>query len=257
MKPVRPIAIVAPLISAIFMSTAFADFSDDFSSGNLNAYVLYNPLQAFGTPATYTFVTGGLQLQTPQSVLPSALGPGRGGLFIAGQSYSNFSVSYDVLSAASKTPQYAGAFVQANNLAIGQLTAFTVGVDYSAGEFLISKVVGEKSLGAIAPSANSGPLVLIPEDVLHVDYSYINGEQSAILTDKTSGKVLATIHGTDPTYVAGYVGLGVAIQSEAAGLVGSATFGNFSVTSVPEPSTWALTGVGLAGLYWMARRKQG
>ncbi len=257
MKPNLRIAALAPMLFAMGITPAVADFSDDFSSGNLNAYLVYNPLQAFGTPATYTFVAGGIQLQAPQSALPSALGPGRGGLFIAGQSYSNVSVSYDILSASSTTPEYAGAFVQANELSIGKLSAFTVGIDYSANAFLISKVVGEQALGPIASTASSAPLALIPGNVLHVDYTYVNGEQSATLTDKTQGKVLATVYGTDSSFVAGSVGLGVAIQSGTAGLVGSATFGQLSVTAVPEPSTWALTGVGLVGLYWMARRKQG
>ncbi len=38
-------------------------------------------------------------------------------------------------------------------------------------------------------------------------------------------------------------------------LPAGAFYDNVSVTSVPEPSTWALAGVGLAALLWQARRK--
>ncbi len=256
MKPHLRLSALFTVLSAMGIAPAVADHSDDFSSGSLAAYSLYNPLAAFGTPAAYSFTGGGLQVQVTQSAAPTVLGPGRGGLFIDGPAYSNFTVSYDILSASAGTPQYAGAFIEANHLSLGQLTAYTVGVDYLAGEFLISKVVGEQSLGAIAPTANSGPLTFTPGDVLHVDYTYVNGAQSATLTDKTLGKLLATVYGTESSYASGSVGLGVAIQSGAAGLTGSATFGNLSVTSVPEPSTWALTTIGLASLLWLGRRGQ-
>lgn len=38
-------------------------------------------------------------------------------------------------------------------------------------------------------------------------------------------------------------------------LPAGAFYDNVTVTSVPEPSTWALAGIGLAALLWQARRK--
>lgn len=239
-------------------TASHADFSDDFSSKSLAAYTLYNPLAGFGTPASFGFPGTGLQITVPQSILPTQLGPGRGGAFVIGPSYSNVAVSYDILSSATGK-QYAGAFVEVNTLGIGQTSGYTVGFDYSANEFLISKVVGEVALGAIAPTANSGPLQLTLGNVLHVDYTDINGQQFATLTDKTTGKILASVSGVDTTFTQGAVGLGLAIQSTQAGLTGTSTFGNFKVTTltVPEPSTWALAAIGLGAMAWSARRHRG
>ena len=183
------------------------------------------------------------------------MGPGRAGAFVTGQSYGNVSVSYDILSSGTGK-QYAGTFVEVGTLGIGQVSGYTVGYDYSANEFLIAKVVGEVTQGSIASTANSGVLVLTPGDVLHVDYTDINGQQFATLTDKTTGRVLSSISGYDATFTQGSVGLGVALQSAQAGLTATTTFGNFTVTAltVPEPSTWALATIGLGGLAYFSRR---
>lgn len=248
---------LAAAVVAVSAPKVIADFSDDFSSQSLANYNLYNPLTGFGTPASFGFPGTGLQITVPQSVLPAQLGPGRAGAFVNGQSYGNVAVSFDILN-SSTGKQYAGAFVETGTLSIGQVSGYTVGYDYSANQFLIAKVVGEVTQGSIGPTASSGVLALTPGNVLHVDYSDINGQQFATLTDKTTGKVLASVSGFDSTFTRGSIGLGVAIQSAQAGLTATSTFGNFSVTalSVPEPSTWALAAVGLGALAWSARQRR-
>ncbi len=245
------------VLGAISALKTHADFSDDFSSQSLANYTVYNPLAAFGTPASFVFPGAGLQINVPQSALPTQLGPGRAGAFVNGQSYGNVAVSYDILNSGTGK-QYAGAFVEIGTLGIGQVSGYTVGYDYSANEFLIAKVVGEVTQGPISQTAASGVLALTPGDVLHVDYSDINGQQFATLTDKTTGKVLSSVSGSDATFTQGSVGLGVAIQSTQAGLTATTTFGNFSVTTltVPEPSTWALAVIGLGALVWSARQRR-
>ncbi len=247
----RHLALVFVVASAVKTQ---ADFSDDFSSQSLANYNLYNPLAGFGTPATFGFPGTGLKISVPQSGFPSQLGPGRAVAFVNGPSYSNFAVSYDILSSATGK-QYAGAFVQTTSIGLGTANAYTVGVDYSANGFLIAKIVNEATQGSIAPTA-SASVSLTPGDVLHVDYSDINGQQFATLTDKTTGKILASVSGFDATYPQGAVGLGVAIQSTQAGLTANTTFGNLTVTAltVPEPSTWALAIIGLGGLAFFSRR---
>ena len=85
--------------------------------------------------------------------------------------------------------------------------------------------------------------------------SFFSEQGSKITWDKATGTVLATVSGTDSTYASGEIGFGVAAQSFASGASAQAVFGNLSVASVPEPSTWALAVTGLVGLGWTLRRR--
>lgn len=236
-------------------AVALADFSDDFSSESLAAYNLYSPLSPFGAGAFYGFGPGGLTILAPQSPQPLLVGPGRGGLFVSGQTYANLNLSYTLTGNAPGTKLFAGGFVDVTTPALGTLNGYAVGIDYSVSKLFISKVVNEQSLGAIGATASSAPLNFQASDVLKVDYSNINGTQTAILTDVTSGTVLATVSGTDSTFTKGSVGLGIYLQTASAGGQGSASFGSFSATSIPEPSTWALAAIGLGALTWTSRRR--
>jgi PEP-CTERM motif len=191
----------------------------------------------------------------PQSAAPGTLGPGRAGSFVTGQSYANFSLSFDVIAHTGSTSAFAGSFVRVSTPGLGTLNGYAVGIDFSVDRLFISKVVGEASKGAIGPNAASASLTLNPSDVYTVNYTAIGADQQATLIDKTTSTVLATVSGSDATYASGQVGLGLALQTGTAGLQTGATFGNFAVSSVPEPSTWALGVLGLAGVIAAGARR--
>lgn len=254
MKKVFRVCTITTAAVGLAATPALADFTDDFTSGSLAAYDLYSPLTPFSAGAIYQFTPAGLQVSAPQSPLEAVTGPGRGGMFISGQTYGNVFLSYTVGGVPAKTSEFVGAFAEVNNPGLGTLGGYAVGVDYSVDRFFISKVVGEQSQGPISPLASSGVLTLNPADVLSVTYVNINGNQAATLTDKTTGTLLAAVSGFDATYSSGEVGLGVALETSAPGVTGTATFGSFNVLTVPEPGTWALGAFGLGAIAFASRR---
>ncbi len=119
--------------------------------------------------------------------------------------------------------------------------------------WVINKVVNEASAGSIGATAVSPVVALNTADGYTITYTALGAFQQATLTDKTTGNVVTTVYGTDGSYTGGQIGLGVVLESTTPGLTASATFGNFSVTSVPEPSTWALAVIGLGAVAWSSR----
>ncbi len=111
---------------------ALADFSDNFQSGD-NAWTHYSPLTPFGSPATYSFPNLGYQISVPQSLAPTQLGDGRGGSFVTGQSYSDFSLSFDVFGGGG-SPQFTGAFTRVTTPGLGTLNGYAVGFDYATDQ---------------------------------------------------------------------------------------------------------------------------
>lgn len=246
----------AAIVAVALGVNARADYSDDFSSGSLANYDLYQPLFPFGAGGSYVTGSGNLSITAPQSPNPGALGPGRAASFISGQSYQNFTVSYDLTVSGSSTKQFVGAFVQVTNPGLGTLNGYAVGIDFSTDQLFISKVTGENSKGSIAPTAASSALALDLSGVYHVDYTTIFGQQSATLTDKKTGAVIASVYGTDTSYTSGAVGLGLSLQTTTPGVSASATFDNLTVTSVPEPTAWILASLGLGSLAIDSRRRK-
>ncbi len=233
---------------------ALANFSDNFQSGD-NAWTHYSPLTPFGSPATFSFPNLGYQISVPQSLAPTQLGDGRGGSFVSGQTYSDFSLSFDIFGGGS-SPQFTGAFTRVNTPGLGTLSGYAVGFDYATDQLIINKVANEASAGPIGTTAVSPVVVLNSTDGYTITYTALGAFQQATLTDKTTGQVVTSVYGTDGSYIGGQIGLGVLLESTTPGLTASATFGNFSVTTVPEPSTWALATVGLGAVVWTSRRQR-
>jgi hypothetical protein len=255
MKNHIPNPLVLLAVAAALTTPVLADYSNSFASGSDADFTHYSPLQAFGAGAVYSFPGGGYSISAPASPAPGQLGPARAASFLTGQSYGDFTVHYDISGYSTANPQFMGVFARVSTPGLGTLNGYAMGLDTTTGQLFISRVAAEQSLGPISASAVSGALTLSPSTTYSLSFTAVGSSFNGAIWDKATGTVLATVSGTDSNYASGEIGLGVAAQSFAAGASAQAVFGNLSVASVPEPSTWALAVTGLAAVGWTMRRR--
>ena len=250
----NPLALLAA--AAALTPSVLADYSNDFTSHSDADFQHYSPLSGFGAGGVYSFPGGGgYSIAAPASPAPGQLGPARVGSFLTGQTYGDFTVHYDISGYSTASPQFMGVFSRVSTPGLGTLNGYAMGLDTTSGQLFISRVQGEQSLGPISASAVSGALTLSPSATYSLSFTAVGSSFNGSIWDKATGTVLATVSGTDSTYASGEIGFGVAAQSFASGASAQAVFGNLSVASVPEPSTWALAVTGLVGLGWTLRRR--
>jgi len=226
-------------------------FSDDFSSG-AGSWTTYSPLTAFGAPATASVASGALNISVAGSPAPTLVGPGRGGSFRMDQTFTDFSVSYDVTGWGA-TPSFAGAFARTKEVGLGTLDGYAMGLDFSVNRLFISRIENESVKQVVAVSES---IALDPSKAYHLVFNGIGANFTGQLYDKAGGNLLYSIAGSDDVLTSGVMGLGLAVQSADPGVGAAVTFDNV-VATVPEPSPLALLGLGAASLAVLRRARRG
>jgi hypothetical protein len=236
--------------AALVLATgaAFAQ-TDDFTGGD-SAWTHYSPLTPFGAGGTFTANSSGYHITAPASPAPGQLGPSRVGAFQTSFSYSDFTVSADVTSWNPADNNAIGLVARVGTPGLGSTSGYLFAMFPSSGQIAINRLDNENA------SPLSGSLAAINTGV---GYRLVFTGVGSTLTGSlySLGNLatpIATATTTDSRYGSGFSGV-FASGSIPTG-VGSpvdVTFGHYS--AAPEPSTWALLGLGAAGLLVAARKR--
>jgi hypothetical protein len=223
--------------------------TDDFNDGNDTGWTRYDPLAGFGAPATFSFPGGGYRIQAGVSPNPGLLGPGRAGSVRTDQSYSDFSVSFDLVDWNNAQDQAFGALARLSQIGLGTTDgyAFTYATD---GSIDISRILNEAASNVATASVTLNPLN---------DYRFVfSGTGSSFVGSvfdlANLSTPVATVSGTDATYASGFLGVLVFDNSPTGTGAPDATFDNY-VAVVPEPSSVALLCMGGLVLFRFAARR--
>ena len=221
--------------------------SDNFNDGNDAGWTHYDPFAAFGASATFSVTTNGeYRIQSALSPNPGVLGPSRAGSLRNDVTYTDFSVSYDVVNWDNSLNQAFGVLGRVTQLGLGTTDGYAL--TYSTGGSIdLSKITGETPSGL-----GSASVTLSPAN----DYRFVFTGTGSTLVGQVFNLAdlstpLATVTGTDSTYASGVAGFVVFDNTGASRA--DATLDNYAAT-VPEPSSLALLVVGGAGLLFLKRR---
>ena len=106
-----------------------AQITDDFNDGNDSAnptWTRYDPLAAFGSPASFGFPNGNsYRIQTP-GFPTSPAGAPRAASYLNNQNYSTFSISVDVLDWNNSINQAYGVLARLNSVGLGATTGYAL-----------------------------------------------------------------------------------------------------------------------------------
>lgn len=229
-------------------------YENDFSSGTDTGLKRYNVLEAYGAGATFSFPSGGYRIQGPASPAPSQLGPARAGAFYSEATYTDFTVSMDLVGWDASLGQSMSVVARASDLGLGTSDGygflyFPPQTGAPSGSVAINRFSNE-SATAIAGVA----LTLDPAN----DYRLVFTGSGSMLVGQVfdvanPSVALATVTTTDTTYSSGYSGILIVTSNLNPTSAIDATVDNF--TTVPEPSVWALGLMGLAGLAAFRRNR--
>ena len=270
-------AVAAWLIVALCLLTSSAiatTFSTDFNTGTDPGFTHY-PGANIGLNNTWTFPTisaGNLGYKMTSSA-GTGLNPGRVGSFYTGITTSDFYVQADIVNwtpsfgqdmgltarytanGAVNPPNAYALVLQNDQVGPGKLSALRIAVVNAGG---ISFLTGAgNNLGYFdgSPGTSPAPNPAIP-DTYQLQFTGQGTSLSGRIIDLNTGLPMLFNDGTgaatstltvnDSTYASGFTGLfGVIRTSQGV----DPTFDNFLVTTVvPEPTTVALAGLGLAAL---------
>jgi len=229
-------------------------FSDDFSSGNDNAYTHYDPLgKLFAQPwGTWTVSGGTYTLWAKPSTLPSMIGPARLGSLVTGLDVADFTAGIDLLSwSSTKNSPVAGLVARLGNIGLGSTTGYAMLYDAAGQEVDIVRLTGEGSERTVA----SQSITFDPTHDYRLELTAVGQNFFGRVYDLANpGTPLAQLSGTDTAYASGLVGPFIFDNSATGDGDVTATFDNLQVQVVPEPCALALmAGFGLMG-FALARR---
>lgn len=239
------------VVSGARAQTVVHDFND------ADGWTPYNPIGV----GSFNIVDSAYRIQ---AAAPSDAegGPGRAGIVLAGTMATDFTVSVDLVGWDAGLQQTFGIMARANDIGLGTSNGylFSYSPRGSFGDIAIELFQNE--------GASFGTSIRLDEDLnASRDYRMVFTGAGDSFTgsiyelDNVTNPLVGTVNFTDATYSNGAFGLLVADSnpySPAINPLGmaDATFDNFQLTAIPEPSTYAaLAGVGALGMaMWFRRR---
>lgn len=261
MRTLRFLSASAALGLAIFTSSSLpaATWTLDFNNDNDDAWLSYNLVGS----ATFTFSSGAyrIEVEPPNT---ADFGPGRAGILLNDVTVTNFTISVDVVNWAAELPQSFGIVARVNNLGLGETNGYFF--SYSPGESAGRSHHGELEIARFDNEIRQTDALAslgLEEDLNPaVGYRFVFSGVGSLLTGSVYAltnldTALATVYFEDDTYLTGGVGLLVTDSSAHSLGLGpaDATFDNFSVSTIPEPSTYALMFGGAALGFVVCRRR--
>lgn len=254
--------------------SARADFLFNFNGMNDNGLSEYNPLKPFGLPGQYTYPplgTGNFGYRLSQgsggvgvtSNLVNVIGPSRMGSLVSGVQVVDEVLSTDVINFNSSLADVFGltsrvtspGFGTTNGYALLYYTPSATGLGNKTGLLTIAKITNE----GIVRIGTGTSITLSPSRTYRFTFTTVGNSLTGAIADLTDpNRPLATASATDASYTVGQAGLFVSASPTSPTSALDVTFDNFaghSILPIPEPSSIALTGIGLAGLVLVARRR--
>ncbi|MFO0809851.1 MAG: PEP-CTERM sorting domain-containing protein [Gemmataceae bacterium] len=233
-------------------ATAQPTFTDNFNTGTDTGWTRYQPLLPFGAPGNWSFPNGN-QYRIQAATSPdAALGPARAASVRADLTYTNFVMTADLINFDGGLAQSFGLGNRLSSIGLGTTNGYLFLYDPTGvPTATIYRVNGENVT-----------------DIGNADITLIQGVNYRFRFDGTGtnfvGQIftvanptvpLITINATDAQFASGNPGLVVAANGNGpTGGPADATFDNFFVSPVPEPSSFMLAGAGLLG--WAVRRRR-
>ena len=211
---------------------------DDFNDNNDAGWTRYAPLTGVGAPTTFIMGNGAYGILPTASPNPSLYGPALGGSFRNDVTYSDFSISFDVVHWDGALNQSFGTMARANQ--IGYQTTDGYALLYDTVGFLeLARVTDEvRTVLAAVPLSLTAPPFIGPTNIYHFNFGGSGDSLSGEVFSVQNGvrQSLVQISAVDGTWSSGVNGFMVFATDQSHAY---ATFDNYSA-SVPEPSVWNL-----------------
>jgi hypothetical protein len=224
--------------------------SDNFNDKSDDGWLRYDPLAVFGAPGAFSFPDGGYRLQSTSSPNPDALGPGRVASLRLNGSYSQFSVSADVVNWDNSIDQAFGLLGRISQAGLGTSDGYVFLYRPFKGDFLIERLDNES--GRVI---GSGFLQLDHTKDYRFTFAGEGPNFTGSVFDLTDTRTpLLNVYASDAVYTAGISGLLVTSNAPKELGPGDATFDNY-LAVVPEPSVVGLVAMGLMVTHCKSRRR--
>jgi hypothetical protein len=257
-------------VLSLAVTARAGSFFFDFNNQSDAGLTRYNPLTASGQGGTFSFPLvspGNFGYQLTQAGVPANNpdGPARMGSSVTGQTFSAVAESVDVVNFDPGLGQAFGLGTRVVNIGLGTTSGYALayttpsGEGTPAGEFTFTRVTNEVSTDI----GTETDITLQADHSYRIQLQAVGSTLTGQIFDLANpGVPLATAAATDSTYATG--GAGVIVASPLPGSTSgiNVTFDNLLVQTVPEPSSWTLTVLGMtaAGLcarFYRHRQPQG
>ena len=228
-----------PLLLAVLLSAQISSAqSDNFDDGTDTNWTHYDPIAAFGYPASYTFPSGGYHILAPGTGDPF-VGGGRAGSLREDATYTSFQVATDLSDLDPSHHQAIGLFSRLTTPGLFTTNAFALTYDPQANTLTIYRVDGE-----VLKSLDTTRLTPPAPPSLRLVFRGVGPSLAGQIFDTANTHAaLAAVAAIDRTYDHGVNGL--LLEDTGDGNHGAAaTFDNYAAVAIDHfPGDANLDGV--------------